>query len=37
MIMLCSRNEASNHTAGPFFGRLLISLIFVLSGIGKNF
>lgn len=35
--MLCSGSEPSNHTAAPFFGRLFISLIFVLSSLGKIF
>lgn len=31
----CREEKEKQHAAAPFFGRLLISLIFILAGIGK--
>lgn len=37
MSTLCCGNAKCTHGPGPFFGRLLISLIFIIAGIGKIF
>ncbi len=33
--MTCCHEPRCTHGAAPFFGRLLISLIFILAGVGK--